>query len=694
MQLLAFVLVLLPWLYSSAIAASAPATDKAFSETLSSSTIDSLENAATSLTERLKPILGAASDLPANLGQFGQRLTDPAQGSLGAWAVKLAIALAAALVAALLTPAWIARLRKGANRAESSTGSKMLAALMGDLSRIVLLLAVFYLAHALWFADGSIRGMLAISLLGALIHWRLAMLPVDVLLRDSDPEARLVPADDLHAAEMRRLAAWLLGFIVLSQAMLRILLNGKVPISDVEFLALWVGLANASMALYFIQRLRRVLKEIPAASAGEMQRGTLLTRLWYPLALAFVLAMAIAWILGAILGDLGVYWTLRNTGAILLAVLILQSVLGAWLGRAVPAGTEAVSVAKAARWRGLIRRCIDVLLWLCAAVLIAEIWVGLLARILPANQWQTYRGSVISAALTLYIAYVLWQVVFVHTERQLLMPRQAQSSDDAGPPPIASRIQTMIPVMRIFMLVTIALLAALIALSDLGVNTTSLIAGASIFGLAISFGSQSLVHDIVSGIFFMADDAFRIGEYIDTGKAKGTVEGMSVRSLRLRHQNGQIHVIPFGQIQQVTNFSRDWTTVKFDLRLQHDTDIEKVRKTVKHIGADMMEDPTLAAELFQPLKMQGVTDIDPNGLIVRLKFTARPTQPSLIQREALRRITTQFREKGIEFASANTIVQTVPGPSPAPEPAKVIPVTGTSPAQEPAKVIPMAGEAG
>ena len=219
----------------------------------------------------------------------------------------------------------------------------------------------------------------------------------------------------------------------------------------------------------------------------------------------------------------------------------------------------------------------------------------------------------------------------------------------------------MMPVLRIFMLVTIALVAGLVALSNLGVNTTSLIAGASIFGLAVSFGSQSLVHDIVSGIFFMADDAFRIGEYIDTGKAKGTVEGMSVRSLRLRHQNGQIHVIPFGQIQQVTNFSRDWTTVKFNLRLALNSDLDKVRKAVKQIGIEMMQDPTLKAELIQPLKMQGVTDIDTNGLVIRLKFTARPMQPTLIQREALKRITQRFRDKGIAFASSSVTVQTVAG---------------------------------
>jgi small-conductance mechanosensitive channel len=133
---------------------------------------------------------------------------------------------------------------------------------------------------------------------------------------------------------------------------------------------------------------------------------------------------------------------------------------------------------------------------------------------------------------------------------------------------------------------------------------------------------------------------------------------MSVRSLRMRHQNGQIHVIPFGQIQQVTNFSRDWTTMKFNLRLALDTDVEKVRKVVKQIGVDMIKEPELAAELYQPLKMQGVTEINSNGLVVRLKFTAKPNQPSFIYREAMKRIYKQFAERGIEFANTSVMVQT------------------------------------
>jgi small-conductance mechanosensitive channel len=217
------------------------------------------------------------------------------------------------------------------------------------------------------------------------------------------------------------------------------------------------------------------------------------------------------------------------------------------------------------------------------------------------------------------------------------------------------------PLLRIALAIVIGVVALLVVLSDLGVNITPLIAGASVFGLAISFGSQTLVRDIVSGVFYLADDAFRVGEYIDCGKAKGTVEGFTLRSIRLRHQNGQIHTIPFGQLGQITNFSRDWATLKFNLRFARDTDLEKLRKTVKKIGQDMLEDPELKDEFFEPLKMQGVADILDNAIVVRFKFTVRPNKPTFVQRQAVKRMVAAFGPAGIQFASNTVAVQALGG---------------------------------
>ena len=206
------------------------------------------------------------------------------------------------------------------------------------------------------------------------------------------------------------------------------------------------------------------------------------------------------------------------------------------------------------------------------------------------------------------------------------------------------------PVIKVTSGIAILILSTLLVLSELGVDTTPLIAGFSVLGLAVSFGSQSLVRDIVSGIFFLAEDSFRVGEYIDGSRAKGTVEGFSIRSIRLRHQNGQLNIVPFGQLTHITNFSRDWTTVKFNLAFAPNIDVELLRKTVKKIGLAMMEEPQFQKELLQPLKMQGLVDIKDGSLIVRFKFTAKPKNPSMIQRMAIRRMYETLPKIGIDFA--------------------------------------------
>ena len=121
-------------------------------------------------------------------------------------------------------------------------------------------------------------------------------------------------------------------------------------------------------------------------------------------------------------------------------------------------------------------------------------------------------------------------------------------------------------------------------LASLGVEIGPLIASAGVVGVAIGFGAQTLVKDIISGIFYLVDDAFRIGEYIQSGTYKGTVESFSLRSVKLRHQRGALYTIPFGTLGAVQNLSRDWVVDKIVLNVPYDTDLEAVRKIMKRIA--------------------------------------------------------------------------------------------------------------
>ena len=179
-------------------------------------------------------------------------------------------------------------------------------------------------------------------------------------------------------------------------------------------------------------------------------------------------------------------------------------------------------------------------------------------------------------------------------------------------------------------------------------------------GLAIGFGAQKLVGDVVSGIFFLIDDAFRAGEYVSVDTTMGTVEKISIRSLQLRHHKGPVHTIPYGEIPQITNYSRDWVIMKLRFTVPFGTDPNKVKKIFKKIGAEMIEDPMFKDDMLQPFKSQGVFDFDDVGMIIRGKFMAKPGTQFTMRKEVFNRVKAAFEENGIEFARREVRVA-IPG---------------------------------
>jgi small-conductance mechanosensitive channel len=159
-----------------------------------------------------------------------------------------------------------------------------------------------------------------------------------------------------------------------------------------------------------------------------------------------------------------------------------------------------------------------------------------------------------------------------------------------------------------------------------------------------------VVRDIISGMFYMLDDAFRVGEYIQSGNYKGTVESFSLRSIKLRHQRGPLFTIPFGSLGAVQNMSRDWVIVKDFIGITYDSDIDKAKKLIKQIGQELAKDPDLGPSILQPLKMQGVEQFDDYGMRVRTKMMTKPGEQFMVRRRANAMIKKAFDENGIRFA--------------------------------------------
>ena len=268
--------------------------------------------------------------------------------------------------------------------------------------------------------------------------------------------------------------------------------------------------------------------------------------------------------------------------------------------------------------------------------------------------------------ITLAIGYVLFEVVSLWINRRLAaeFTSKVQTQDEAageGGGSGGSRLATVLPLMRVTAQVAIAVIFILLALGNLGIDITPLLAGAGILGLAIGFGAQKLVSDVVSGVFFLIDDAFRVGEYVEVdGSTTGTVEKISIRSFQLRHHRGPVHTIPYGEIPKLTNYSRDWVIMKLKFTVPFDTDPNKVKKIFKKIGAEMLADPLFENDFLEPFKSQGVLQFDDVGIVMRGKFMAKPGTQFTIRKEIYNRVRKEFAENGIEFARREVRVA-IPG---------------------------------
>jgi moderate conductance mechanosensitive channel len=271
----------------------------------------------------------------------------------------------------------------------------------------------------------------------------------------------------------------------------------------------------------------------------------------------------------------------------------------------------------------------------------------------------TFASALFDISITVLLTWALWGMIRISIERKLGEGKtdKAEEAESEAGGLGGSRVETVLPLIRVSIKITLVVMAVLISLSSLGVNIGPLIAGAGVIGIAIGFGAQTLVRDIVSGFFYLLDDAFRIGEYVVVGNIRGAVEKISVRSFQLRHHNGPVHTVPYGEITTLTNWSRDWAIMKIELRVPFETDINMVRKIIKQIGQEMYEDPEFGPLMLAPMKSQGVNRMDDSALIIRCKFTAVPGQQYLIRREAFTRIQRVFEEKGIQFAPRRVLVE-------------------------------------
>jgi small-conductance mechanosensitive channel len=488
----------------------------------------------------------------------------------------------------------------------------------------------------------TLAGGLAAALVDFGFRFFVAMMVLAILSRPREAAIRLLPGND---ATVSGITVWLGVAVALAigfTAVIPSLLQAGMKWPTAQAFAIFVG---TFVTLFGYQAANRYLAGLPDVSSH-----------WHKAKTAAAVFFWLCWCYGVIRLDFPFFESVVTSGIILTISYVVDRVM------VKAAATSEVIDDPKKRALGMaiskgLRRINHVVAVLALSVVMARWGKAVFEGTVREAGWTAAESAVSEAALVVCLGYCLFEFISIWIQSTFERPRvNTMPGDDEDVAP-ASRLSTVVPLLQGAVGFAILAVTALVAIAKLGIDITPILAGAGILGLAISFGSQSLVRDVVAGIFYMADDAFRVGEYIEAAKLRGTIEKISIRSMRLRHHNGHVHTIAFGQLGFVTNFSRDWVTMKFNLRLRKDSDFETVRKVTKRLGQELLLDDEYGSEFIQQLKLQGLAEVTDTALVFRFKFTVKPGKPTVVQRLAMKRLLKAFAENGIEFANNAVFVQ-------------------------------------
>jgi small-conductance mechanosensitive channel len=413
-----------------------------------------------------------------------------------------------------------------------------------------------------------------------------------------------------------------------------------------------VALAGHLLLVVVILQCRNVVACLIRAPAGRTDVVAILRNrlagIWHYLAVFLDLGLWAVWALhiqnGYSLLAHYAFWT------IVIAALAHAAWVGATTG--VDRALQVVPVSdrryreietRAVRYYPALRGLLSTIIIGVAVIALLEAW-GVDA--LPWFRSGAIGGGLLSAAWTIVvaIAVMIWESCDAAIERYLArLSREAQYTR-------AARLRTLLPTLRTMLVLTILIVVGMTTLSQLGVNVAPLLAGAGIIGIAVGFGSQKLVQDVITGLFLLLENAMQVGDWITVAGLSGSVEYLSIRSLRLRAADGSVHVIPFSSVTTVTNSNRGIGNAAISVNLAYYEDIDQASELLKEIAADMRKDKGFGPMMRGDLALWGVDRVDALTvtLVGQIECTDSGRWP--VQREFNRRMKIRFQQLGVNIA--------------------------------------------
>lgn len=475
----------------------------------------------------------------------------------------------------------------------------------------------------------------------------------------TEEAARFLRSSVLHVA------------VTLSYGVMMIELAGAMGVDAalVRLLVHIVGFITVAIALYTIYRLRRILalheqvqeaQEIEAMAAGaDTAAGAIATRSiakaenslrrnWASFATLGVLGFYLLWMVAPV--DV-LLFCLRGAVLTILVTIFLRAltrlVRRAFKKKAAegkPGWLESGPWRRLQVYLDVFRRAILAILMVLGAILILQIWgVDFLAW-LVSPIGQRIAGGLFTILLLIIGGIVLSELFSIAVESHL-QKRNADYSDLTR----RSRARTLLPLLRNVVRVALGTIITLLVLGEMGIEIGPLLAAAGVVGLAVGFGAQTLVKDIITGIFILIEDTIAVGDVVDLDGNAGVVESMTIRTVRLRDQAGTVHTVPFSVITKVKNMTRDFSYAVFDVNIAYDQDITQVIEVIKSVAAELRKDPKYLHDILEPIEILGVDRFADSAIVIKARIKTKPIRQWDVGRSFNWRLKEAFDAAGIEI---------------------------------------------
>ncbi|HEX7390041.1 MAG TPA: mechanosensitive ion channel domain-containing protein [Acidiphilium sp.] len=520
----------------------------------------------------------------------------------------------------------------------------------------------FAVISFLWVTGGfspeRVARLVILAVVNAYLVCRVVLEIARLLFAPGARAIRLVPVSDGRAGWLVRWLRRLIGTIAFGYA--AIATGGLFGLYQAASLVLakLVALAvHVMLAVMALQARRPVAAIIRGDGGGNgllvaLRAG--LARTWHIFAVFYLIALWVTWAIGVP----DAFLTMLRIMVALIVVVAIARGLSAWIGHSLE-----ILFDENANWRlqyptlhlrgriymPVIKLVVRILIGILAGLVILQFWgLGVLAWLAGTHIGRDVASAAITIGLAALIALIVWEVV------STAMEAHAERLIRQGRPGRAARYRTLLPALHTSLLVVIVVIAALVVLNALGVNITLLVGGLSIFGLAIGFGSQKLVQDVITGLFLLLEDSIQVGDWVTLGGISGTVEKLSIRTIRLRGGDGSLNIIPFSSVTTVTNSSRDFGYAPIAIGVGYSEDLDRVQAVIHEIFDTMRAEPEWATQISSDMELWGVDQFGASTITIAGRIKTPAGKQHGVRREFNRRVKIRFDTENIALPNSNS----------------------------------------